>query len=166
MTQLQVDAEIMFDMFYKIQELIEFDTIVEISIKQHHITIQLKSPNMLYFSDVLSLSHDTLVTPQSSYVTNDNDIIYLMIEDIPDDIETITSDFKIFVQVIRFLAENICQCPSLEYVISGQYIKFFLDKPGFKLEDLKKVEDLFGMECTLELAGPRPYILFINEKLF
>lgn len=164
--ELQIDAEVMFDAFYRIQELIKSNTIAEISVKQHHITIKLKEQNVFYFSDVLSLTHDMMVTPISSYVTTNNDVIYLMIEDIPEKADTIKSDFKEFVQTIRYLAEHVCACPSLEFAISGQYIKFYLDKPGFKLSEIKKVEELFNSECTLELTVQRPYMLFINEQLF
>lgn len=161
---LVVDSEVIFDKFYRIQELIKFNQIVEISIKQHHITIILKDSNIFYFADVLALAHDALVTPQSSYMTVSQDIIYLMIEDIPEDVDNIKSDFKELIQVIRYLSDNICKCPSLEFVFSGQYIKFYIDKPGLKLDDLKKVEHLFNHECTIEFTGQRPYILFINDK--
>lgn len=162
----QVGLDVMFGLFDKIQELIQNSHIVEISVKQHHINIILKESDICSFSDILSISQDDLIVPDSSYVTLGTDYIVLSIENIPDDVDSIQSNFKEFVQVIRFLADNICRCPALEFVISAHYLKFYLDKPGLKLEDLQKVETLFDNKCTLELGVQRPYLLFINENLF
>lgn len=163
--KLKIDLNTMFLMFNKINDMLGKNELLEISVKQHQITLSSKQSNVFYFSDILNLTHDVLINPTSSYVTTFNDDMFIIIEDIPDDIGDVQSDFKEFINVIRFMANHICTCPALEYVISNQYIKCFLDKSGLKLSEIKELENLFGAECTLEVNGPRAYALFVNDHI-
>lgn len=163
MSKIALDK--MFSHFNDINSDLEYSNILEISVKQHQIAIWLDNPDKLfYLSDSLQLVHDVIVTPQTSYITTLNDNMYVIIEDIPDDFDNDSSKFNIFMKVIRYLADHVCTCPALEYVISDKYIKCYLDKPGLKLDDIRKIEELFGETCTLELTTNRPYALFINAQ--
>lgn len=163
---VQIDLEVMFDTFYKIQQVCSVCNIKEISVKQHQIDIRLDERDFCYFSDVLPFVEDDLTDPDAAYVATGQDGMHLIIEINSDEPKAPLSMFNTFVQVIRFLADKVCKCPSLEFAISGQYLKFYLDKPGITLEELTIVEQLFNSKCTLELGIQRPYILFINENLF
>ena len=67
----------------------------------------------------------------------------------------------VFMKVIREMAEEICQCPSLEFVVSPFYVKCYLDKPGLYLEDVQKYDDILKDNGTLELHTQRPYMLYV-----
>lgn len=156
MTDIVIETGVIFKIFDKLQDIIGCP-ISEVSVKQHQIAIGLNS-SVLEFDGILSLI-ETIPRLSNMYVATNQDELYIIIEDI------VHNDFlKELHQVITFLADNICKCPSLEYVFSEQYIKFYLDKPGLTLKDLHKVENLFNSRCTLELGIQRPYILFINEE--
>lgn len=151
----------MFTIFNSIQEYIPESNLIEISVKQHQISLCLDNQEVLYFSDVLSLCHDIMVNPQDTYITTHDRNFYIIIPNINDNLKD-SSKFNDLIHVIEYMAEHICQCPALEYVISSNYIKCFLDKPGIKLSEVIKLEELFGEECTLELGANRPYALFVN----
>lgn len=161
--QLQISLDAMFTRFKEIEEYLPSSEIVEISVRQHQISICLKTNDMIYASDILSLTHDVLVVPQTTSIVFSEDYLYILIEEVPELIND-SSKFADFVHVIRYMAEHICTCPALEYKISRHYIKCFLDKPGIKLTEIQKMEQLFGEECTLELSVGRPYALFINTN--
>ena len=159
---LKIDSDTMFKTFLKIADIIPRSHVKEISVKQHQIVLRLDS-KVFCLADALSITHDIMVDPSSTYVTEFEGEFRLIIDDIPDDIAHLNSDFKPLVEVIRYMSEHICTCPMLEYVLSDMYIKCYLDKPGLKLEDIKKLEELFKSQCTLELTGQRPYALFVLE---
>lgn len=161
--KLQISLDSMFGIFKEIEEYVPKSNLIEISVRQHRISLYLRNDDIIYLSDVLNLCHDVLVNPEDTIITPDEKGFYILIEEIPDEVNQ-SSKFKELVQVIRYMAEHICQCPALEYVISSHYIKCFLDKPGIKLSEIQKMEELFGEECTLELSAGRPYALFINTN--
>lgn len=158
-----IDLETMFGLYKEIEDYMPDSDLVEISVRQHQISLCLKNLDMIYLSDTLSLSHDTLVNPKNTYITINEKEYYIIIENIEDEVMP-SSKFAKFVQVIRYMAEHICQCPALEFAISPYYIKCFLDKPGIKLAEIQKLEELFGEECSLELSVNRPYALFLNTN--
>ncbi len=162
--KLNISLDSMFTMFNSIQEYIPESNLIEISVKQHQITLCLENKHILYFSDVLSLCHDVMVNPQDTYVTHHDKNFYIIIPNIDDNMKN-SSKFDDFMKVIEYMAEHICQCPALEYVIYSNYIKCFLDKPGIKVADIVKLEELFNSECTLELGANRPYALFVNTTI-
>ena len=74
--------------------------------------------------------------------------------------------FYPFLKTIEDFAEKICTCPSLEFVITGQYMKCFLDKPGLRVEDLNHYEEILNAKGKgeLELHPQRAYLFFINSS--
>ena len=163
--KLNIDLNAMFEIFHSIEEMFHSENrLIEISIKQDIIKLYFLEKDTFYFNDVLSLANDDLINIESTYLLFHNDVS-IVVEDIPKDVDTSQSKFKDLINVIHYLADHICRCPSLEFTISSQYIKFYLDKPGIKTSEICKVEDLFNAECTLELHLDRPYALFINENL-
>ena len=154
--------EYLFNQFNKINEKLEGE-ILEMSVKQHQVTISLKE-SLLSFNDVDILND---IYSFQNYVTTKNDIIFITFPDISQDTIEEKSDLYIFMSVITQMANDICSCPSLEFVISKEYIKCFLDKPGIRTSDLLKYEEILGAKDKgeLELHPQRPYLLFINDNL-
>lgn len=138
--------------------------ILEMSVKQHQITFIMKE-SILYFPYVNKLTKH-ITNYNESYVTTHNDVLYFIIGDLSTKNLDEGDLLYPFVSLIEKFADKICQCPSLEYVVSNQYIKCFLDKPGLKLTDLEEYELILGAanKSELEMHPQRPYLLFINEN--
>ena len=145
----------------------DFDfKIIEMSVKQHQITIMFDDQELLFFNDI---NHFLLKLKDSvqkeTYITTSSDVLYLTIPF--NDEEEFTGEPYLdeFIKIIKKMAEKICQCPSLEYVISNKYIKCFLDKPGLYVTDLVEYEKIINEgKGTLELHAQRPYLLFVNSE--
>ena len=150
------------DLFNEIDELkkmIQSD-FVEISVKQHQIDVIFKKGEPLYLKDLneLYIRMNIGLETKEPYIVSFEDEIHYIIPDIQVSEET---QPYIFMKVIQKLAEHICQCPSLEYVVSSFYVKCYLDKPGLYVEDLKKYDEIMGNNGTLELHTQRPYLLYV-----
>lgn len=140
------------------------DEILEISVKKHQISIIIED-SLFYFPYVHALLKSTY-NHNEAYVTTHQDRIIFTLGALSTGQLHEANMFYPLIELIEQFAEEICQCPSLEYVISKQYIKCFLDKPGLKLDDLKKYEEILSADGLgeLEMHPQRPYLLFINEN--
>lgn len=155
--------EDLFKQFNQIDKKLDGD-ILEISVKQHQITFSLKEP-LVTFNDISNLI--AMYASDNSYVTTKNDIIYITFNDISNDLIKKNNSLYDFMTIIQEMSDKVCTCPSLEYIISREYIKCFLDKPGLRVSDLLEYENILEAKGKgeLELHPQRPYLLFINENL-
>ena len=137
--------------------------LLEISVRQHQVTISVKEPmlSLPYVKEILNSAKNS----SDSFVSTKNDVLYFTIGGLSKKIGK-KNVFYPFIDIITSFADNICACPSLEFIISNQYMKCFLDKPGLKVSDLMDYEDILEAEGKgeLELHPQRPYLLFINEE--
>lgn len=137
--------------------------LLEISVRQHQVTLSIKD-SLVYFPQIkkmLDFSDDS-----KSFVSFSDDIFYFVFVNLSSEDMTDKDIFYPFLKTIEDFAEKICTCPSLEFIISPQYLKCFLDKPGLKVGNLREYEEVLGAEGEgeLELHPQRPYLLFINEN--
>lgn len=155
--------ESLFENFNLLNQSLD-NQILEISVKQHQINIIIKDP-LFYFSTIKNVEK-FVFNPRNSYITIHQDHIIISITDLSTENIDVGNLLYPFLLIIEEFAEKICTCPSLEYVMSKQYIKCFLDKPGLKIEDLQKYEEILQTNglAELEMHPQRPYLLFINEK--
>lgn len=150
----------LFNVFNGLRGDLEENSILEISVKQDQISLLLKEP-MLNFKD-FSIIND-YIEKGDVYTILTQEQLYVMIDD-PVFSEKTSSPFAYLMQIIQKMAEEICTCPVLEYSVTDTYIKCFLDKPGLKIDDLHKYEEILEVvgDAELELHAQRPYLLFIN----
>lgn len=156
--------ESLFDNFMEINNIMD-GNLIEISVKQHQITL-LFNDSVLRFSDLNKLVG--LYYNEESFITTQNDEIFrISFANISFDLIEKTNVFYLFMSLIKEMADKICTCPSLEFVVSKEYIKCFLDKPGITINDLKKYEEILDAEdkAVLDFHPQRPYLLFINENM-
>lgn len=150
----------LFKDFEKINKILD-GKLVEISIRQHQIGLVL---NKTISVSQIQKFLPSIPSIDNSFVTFHDDFLYFIIEELHyEDINT-KSYFHNFMQVINAMSEEICQCPALEYVVSSQYVKCFLDKNGLTIADLSKYESILESEtpAEVEMHPQRPYLLFIN----
>lgn len=142
--------------------------LLEISVKQHNITISITEPLIYlpYAKKLLSLINDLDGVLEKSFISIHNDIIYFTFEKLSSEDIKEESPLYLFMKTIEEFADKICTCPSLEFIISNQYLKCFLDKPGLTVKSLSDYEDVLNAKGKgeLELHPQRPYLLFINEN--
>lgn len=137
--------------------------ILELSVKQSQIVFTFHDELLISMKDLLTLNtldEDIYVTDVTCFQNR----LYVSLRDV--DLAEVYSSFKPFISVITTLRELVCACPALEYVISTEYIKVFLDVPNIKVSDLNKLIDVFHQDPFVEFAGDRPYLLFINEDMY
>lgn len=162
--QKMTNLDKLFEMVKRLNDILD-GQLLEVSVKQHQITISVKEA-ILHFNhikDLLLFSiHDDV-----SFISVNNDILYLTFGGLSvEEVDSTKPIFKTFINIISQFAEKVCTCPSLEFIISPQYLKCFLDKPGLGIKDLKEYENILDAKGKgeLELHPQRPYLLFINEK--
>lgn len=160
---------------FKIEELFSLvedinrqleNLLLEISVKRHQINF-LVNYDVIRFNGVQSLlelaDKDNYEESFLSYDKN-NDIFSFAIGGLSLEELDEKNILYPFLCTIEKMAQEICSCPSLEFVISPQYLKCYLDKAGLKVSDLSGYEKIFGAEGQgeLELHPQRPYLLFLN----
>lgn len=157
----------LFNSFKSINEILEGE-LLEISVRRHQISY-IFGGNSIGLKDIKTLI-DTMKKYEinSSYLTvQDDNYVFITFEGWYKNSETdgryIDNVFKMYIDEI---ADKICTCPALEFVVSAQYIKCFLDKGGLTVDDLSSYEELMGAKGSLELTPQRPYLLFINENYY
>ena len=151
----------LFNDFNNINKLLD-DQLLEISVKQHQITLLLNKS--LYFNNLQKILD--YINQEKSYITFHNDFLCVVLGGFEDEVDK-KSLFYNFLSIIKEMSVEICQCPALEYVVSSQYVKCYLDKTGLNIEDLVKYEKILKAEAKgeLEMHPQRPYMLFINEEI-
>ena len=139
--------------------------LLEISVKRHQITISIKE-SMLYFPAAYSIIKSTTKLSES-FISTKDDVIYFTLGGLSIDDLSEKDILYPLMCVIEDFAEQICTCPALEFVLSTQYVKCFLDKPGLRVENLIEYERILKAEGKgeLELHPQRPYLLFINDEV-
>ena len=139
--------------------------IMEISVKQSQITLVFFDSIIVYMNDLLALDKmgDKLKVTD---VTCFQDQLYVSMRGIKG-YESFGDEsmFTAFYDVIVTLRDLVCSCPALEYVISKEYLKVYLDVPNIQLSELYKLIDVFKQDPFVELSGDRPYLLFVNEDV-
>lgn len=139
--------------------------IMEISVKQSQIVLSFYDELIVNMDDIDMLNKlgDKL---QVSDITCFQNQLYVAMRGIRDiDSFGKESMFISFYEVIKVLRDIVCACPALEYVISREYLKVYLDLANIKLSDLWRLIDVFKQDPFIEFSGDRPYLLFINENM-
>lgn len=153
----------MFEDFNKINEKLD-NKIVELSVKQSRITLSFDDMSLLKIDDIEkinSISRNFSV----SEITAFQDVLHIHFSDLS---EENLSDKDIcslanFYRVILILRDNLCTCPALEYIVSEDYLKIFIDLPNIKVKDVSNLDQLFNAEGFLELNIQRPYVLYVKD---
>lgn len=149
----------LFNEFNDINQKLEQE-LIEISVRQHQISYIFEG-NTLGLKDIETLTCLTLNydLDRSYLMTQEGDFLVVTFDSWED-----KSTF--FKKYIKEISDKICQCPAIEFVVSAQYIKCYLDKGGLTVDDLVAYEKIMGATGTLEVTTQRPYLLFINESFY
>lgn len=143
------------------------DKVLEISVKKTQISFMFDD-SLIFFSAFPSFFKEVPYNIEESFITSYDEKINITFGGVYENKMDKDNIFYPFMNVITQFADEICACPSLEFVVSELYLKCFLDKPGIGIEDLKKYEEILNAEGKggLELHPQRPYLLFVNEQNF
>lgn len=155
-----------FDAINKINKRLS-NKIIEISVRQSQFELTFEESTILSVEDIAVLSNMFGEPIDFSDITCFNDRLFVsyrgLEEEFLDD-SKVDKGFKDIYRIIFLLKDNICTCPALEYVLSPEYLKVFIDVPNVQLSGLTLVaETLLKQDPFLETGGDRPYLLFINE---
>ena len=140
------------------------NNIVEISVKSSQMVLSFDEDYIIRRPDILTIdSLDTILS--ISYITCFNDKIFVTFEGLDDSImkASTCSHLQNIYAIISMLREELCSCPALEFIISEQYLKIFLDIPNVQVSNMFHLNVEFSQDGFLELGADRPYLLYINE---
>lgn len=157
----------MFGAFDKVNDISGIESISEISVHQNQISFTFESKNIIYMENIDEI--EQLINPikitditlfENSLIASCRDL-----KSLDDKKSNQSNPLCLFKAVIEELAKTVCACPALEFVISGSFIKCFLDKPNIVLEDVAKLDTIFDSKGILELNGQRPYVLYVRDEI-
>lgn len=137
----------------------------EISVKQSKITFTFDDTVILQRKDfnVIDRLEDQIGI---SEITTFQDTLFISFLNLSEDmIPKKFSPDSIYglYQFIISLREILCTCPALEFVISDNYLKVYLDLPNLYMKDVAEVDKFLNQGGILELSHQRPYVLYVKD---
>lgn len=153
----------MLDYFYVLNNEI-VNNIREISVKQSVIAISFEDGGALFMSDLTKIDNFCEVLSVTN-ITAFQDMIHVHFDGLREDLAEGNDKCPLifFYQIILILRDILCTCPALEYVISNDYVKVYIDLPNIHVKDLNGLEELFKSEGILEINNQRPYVLYVRD---
>lgn len=144
--------------------------ILEISIKQSQMVFCFEDLSTIAIPDLMTLNNNCCIIAATK-VTAFQDIIHVHFEDLSDELVLQREKnkelkdipiLKLFDFIFR-LKDQLCSCPNLEYAISDDYIKIYIDVPNLNVKQLYNIDKLLKSDGILEVNTQRPYILYVKD---
>ncbi len=153
----------MFELFDKINFNLE-NNIAEISFKQSQMSITFEDQTVVSLDDLMELQcieNQYAITSISTF----NECLHVIFSNLDETLinKVTVEPYSFLYSFIFNLKEILCSCPALEYVISSNYIKIYLDLPNIYTRDIINVDKELNSEGILELSSQRPYLLYVKD---
>mgnify|MGYP006391889965 CR=1 FL=1 len=153
----------MFEFFDKINSNLE-NNIAEISFKQSQMSIIFEDQTIVLWDDLMELQRiedQYAITSISTF----NECLHVVFSNLDETLinKVTVEPYSFLYSFIFNLKETLCSCPALEYVISSNYIKIYLDLPNIYARDIVNVDKEINSEGILELSSQRPYLLYVKD---
>lgn len=153
----------MFEFFDKINSNLE-NNIAEISFKQSQMSITFEDQTIVLWDDLMELQRiedQYAITSISTF----NECLHVVFSNLDETLinKVTVEPYSFLYSFIFNLKETLCSCPALEYVISSNYIKIYLDLPNIYARDIVNVDKEINSEGILELSSQRPYLLYVKD---
>lgn len=153
----------MFEVFDKINSNLE-NNIAEISFKQSQMSITFEDQTIVLWDDLMELQRiedQYAITSISTF----NECLHVVFSNLDETLinKVTVEPYSFLYSFIFNLKETLCSCPALEYVISSNYIKIYLDLPNIYARDIVNVDKEINSEGILELSSQRPYLLYVKD---
>ena len=153
----------MFELFDKINFNLE-NNIAEISFKQSQMSITFEDQTIVSLDDLMELQcieNQYAITSISTF----NECLHVIFSNLNETLinKVTVEPYSFLYSFIFDLKEILCSCPALEYVISSNYIKIYLDLPNIYARDIINVDKELNSEGILELSSQRPYLLYVKD---
>lgn len=158
--------EEMFHCFDNINDKLD-NNIAEISFKQTQMDITFEDQTIVRKSDL-----DLLDSIEQRYSITDiatfNECLHVVFSNLDQTLlekksTTVIEPYSFLYSIIFDLKELLCSCPALEYVISQNYVKVYLDLPNLRAQDIINVDKRLMHNSVLELSSQRPYLLYVKD---
>lgn len=163
----KTSLDTIFGIYEDIHKLTHGNGLIEVSVKKSRINFEFEDGNLLHSNAIIGLLEDPLITEDYLYMTSLNDDIRITCdvdETVAHNMVPTQSIFSPYFELLEELGEHICQCPALEFVVSENFLKIFIDKPSISLNDLEKIKEIFDEDFTIEVHKQRPYCLFVKTN--
>lgn len=151
------------DLFSVLNDGME-NNIREISVKQSMITISFENESILSMTDLQKIDNFCDAFSVTN-ITAFQDMIHVHFDGLSENLieENDRCPLAYLYKIILILRDILCTCPALEYVISNDYVKIYIDLPNIHVKDLNGLEELFKSEGVLEINNQRPYVLYVRD---
>lgn len=153
----------LLEAFNKCNNILKDNDLAEISVVADEISLVFLNTNVLNITESIDLlRNDPLIKNGVDVrVTTEDRNMRICLSNYLDKTDMKgTSIFTPFIKAFEKVSDIVCTCPILEYIVSENYVKVYLDKPGLEVQQLVDLENFLSQKCTLELHN-RPYALFI-----
>ena len=159
----------LFSYFSKVNEGLE-NPILEISIKQSQIVFCFEDLSCITIPDLMTLNDNCCVI-SATKVTAFQDIIHVHFEGLSDELILQKEKSKELAEIpilnlfdfIFDLRDKLSGCPHLDYAISDDYIKIYIDVPNLSVKQLYDIDKLLKSDGILEINTQRPYVLYVKD---
>lgn len=147
----------------------ELNTILDnkidvISVKRSRMTFDMQEHNIITRQDLEIIDNfcgDSFVQE----ITTFQDTLFISTNDLDDDF-FVKNQNNALAKIYSFIIElrsMLCTCPLLEFQISANYIKVFIDVPNLFVKDLASVDKYLQRDGIIESANQRPYLLYVKD---
>lgn len=147
----------------------ELNTILEnkisvISVRRSRITFDMEDSNILMRKDfdiIDNFCQDSFINE----ITTFQDTLFISTNDLPEDFFEKNKDNSL-AKIYSFILElrsMLCTCPALEFQISSNYIKIYIDIPNLFIKDLLAVDKFLKRDGIIEVSNQRPYLLYVKD---
>ena len=139
------------------------NNVSEIHVKKKELSFTFENQMIVDFDDLFHLNEieDSL---NINYIATLDDILYVVIPVAETKmIEPKRHPLSFIFSFIYTLKDKLCSCPALEFVVSSDYIKIYLDMPNLDPKNIIELNELLESECVIELSSARPYLLYVKD---
>lgn len=156
----------LFKYFDEINEGLE-NPILEVSVKQSQMVFCFEETNRITIPD-LEILNNLCPLMSISEITTFQDMIFVHFENLSESFLKDADKKNRFAILdlygfIFSLAKSFCTCPNLEFAISNNYIKIYIDLPNVTVKQTYEMDELLKSDGILELDTQRPYVLYVKD---
>lgn len=142
------------------------NNINEIYVRKTQMLFTFEDETIISYNDLTTLANMDKILGCTD-ITSFNNMIFVGFRNLNQELmqnEEINENLRNLYDIIGVLYEHVCQCPALEFVVSNQYLKVFLDSPNIHVSNLYALNNIFHQDPFIELGSDRPYLLYIKES--
>lgn len=157
-----INIDEIFKTYKKVANILDGDSqLLDIIVNRDQIAFKCK--NFVDFEKFNGLKPLMGLSPSDISIFMDN--LFISYRGIEGNIDEASNEVKLLKKMIDLVSDHVCQCPVLEAVVTGYFVKIYIDKPNIKLKELAELDKIFEAEGVLETGEQRAYVIYVKDDL-